>query len=134
MTRAPRLRGVIGGVRVEERGLLGSDFGADGQDHPSRRLGRHDDRIEAIVGFEQSFAVAADGSAQERDGAGLPAEPQQARATLLPLPPTTSARPPRTMSPGRQGGTVRVLSRHGFRVTHRIILLVRGQFVFVRGP
>src|SRR5206468_466918 len=46
----------------------------------------------------------------------------RARATLFPFPPTTSrtARP-RTESPGRQGGTVRVLSRHGFNVTQKIM-------------
>ena len=46
----------------------------------------------------------------------------RARATLFPLPPTTSRiATPRTRSPRRQLGTVKVLSRHGFNVTHRII-------------
>ena len=46
----------------------------------------------------------------------------KARATLFPLPPTTSRTAiPRTMAPGRQAGTVSVLSRHGFKVMHKIM-------------
>ena len=50
----------------------------------------------------------------------------RARATLLPLPPTTSRTlVPRTRSPGRQCGTVRVLSRQGLSVTQRIMKRAR---------
>ena len=55
-------------------------------------------------------------------GRGLRPSRRSARATLLPLPPTTSrTASPRTRSPGRHGGTVSVLSRQGFKVTHKII-------------
>src|SRR5262245_14746514 len=46
----------------------------------------------------------------------------RARATLIPLPPTSlRTETPRTRSPGFQPGTTRVLSRHGFNVTHSIM-------------
>ena len=112
-----------GGVRVEERGLLGGRLGADRQDDPRRRGGRDDQRVDAVVRSEQGFAGGADRAAEERDRPRTPGRAAAAaRATLFPLPPTTSRTAvPRTRSPGRQGGTVSVLSRQALSVTHRIM-------------
>ena len=120
------------GIWVEKSGLLRGRLGAYRQDDARRRLGRHDDWIECIVGSQQEFTMAADRSTEERDRARLSASLKSARATLLPLPPTTSRTPvPRTRSPGRQAGTVSVLSRQGFKVTQRIIGFVSGQWSVV---
>ena len=126
-TRRSRSSASVGrdlGVGVEEGGLLGGRVGPDGQDRPGRRL-RSGQRADRTPRRRAAGSRSGRRSGPPRKVAGRADRPRRfrARATLFPLPPTTSETAwPRIDWPGVHGGTTRVLSRHGLRVTQRIIV------------